>query len=58
MSAASYFPLAAGRPSRYIDVVLVGAIVAIVALMIVPLPAWMIDLLVAVNISGGVLLLL
>jgi type III secretion protein V len=61
MSVASYLQLAAGRPrslsSRYIDVVLVGTIVAIVALMIVPLPTWMIDLLVAVNISGGVLLL-
>ncbi|MDR2153762.1 MAG: flagellar biosynthesis protein FlhA [Burkholderiaceae bacterium] len=46
------------KSARYIDIVLVGAIVAIVALMIVPLPTWMIDLLVAVNISGGVLLLL
>jgi len=62
MSVASYFQSAAGKQnglsSRYIDVVLVAAIVSIVALMIVPLPTWMIDLLVAVNISGGVLLLL
>jgi len=62
MSAASYFQSAAGKPgglqARYVDVVLVGAIVAIVAMMIVPLPTWMIDLLVAVNISAGVLLLL
>jgi len=62
MSMASYFQSAAGKQgglqARYVDVVLVAAIVAIVALMIVPLPTWMIDLLVAVNISGGVLLLL
>jgi len=62
MSVASYFQSAAGRQAglsaRYMDVVLVGVIVAIVALMIVPLPTWMIDLLVAVNISAGVLLLL
>ena len=44
--------------ARYTDVVLVLALVAIIALMIVPLPAWMIDLLVAVNIAGGLLLLL
>ena len=31
---------------------------AIIALMIVPLPNWAIDILVAVNISGGILLLL
>ncbi|WP_426308500.1 FHIPEP family type III secretion protein [Acidovorax facilis] len=35
-----------------------AGIVAIIALMIVPLPTWALDTLVAVNISGGVLLLL
>ena len=37
---------------------LVAGIVAIIALMIVPLPTWAIDVLVAANIAGGVLLLL
>lgn len=64
MSLASYFQSAAansksGSPlSRYTDIALVAGIVAIVALMIVPLPNWAIDILVAVNISGGILLLL
>jgi len=44
--------------ASYTDIALVAGIVAIVALMIVPLPLWLIDLLVAVNITGGVLLLL
>ncbi|MDO5087060.1 MAG: flagellar biosynthesis protein FlhA [Comamonadaceae bacterium] len=64
MSLASYFQSAAshgqrsGPLSRYTDIALVAGIVAIIALMIVPLPSWAIDVLVAVNISGGVLLLL
>jgi type III secretion protein V len=48
----------AGRLARYTDILLVAALVAIVALMIVPLPTWVIDVLVAVNIAGGMLLLL
>ena len=64
MSLASYFQSAAansksGSPlSRYTDIALVAGIVAIIALMIVPLPNWAIDILVVVNISGGILLLL
>lgn len=64
MSLASYFQSAAshgqrsGPLSRYTDIALVAGIVAIIALMIVPLPSWAIDVLVAVNISGGILLLL
>ena len=64
MSLASYFQSAAansksGSPlSRYTDIALVAGIVAIIALMIVPLPNWAIDILVAGNISGGILLLL
>ena len=64
MSLASYFQSAAansksGSPlSRYTDIALVAGIVAIIALMIVPLPNWAIDILVAVNIFGGILLLL
>ncbi|MFT4194120.1 FHIPEP family type III secretion protein [Ottowia sp.] len=64
MSLASYFQSTAaagargGGLARYTDIALVAGVVAIVALMIVPLPIWMIDLLVAVNIAGGLLLLL
>jgi len=62
MSLATYFRSAERRPvgplARYSDLVLVGGIVAIVALMVLPLPAWMIDLLVAVNIAMGLALLL
>ena len=64
MSLASYFQSASaaggrgGGLARYTDIALVAGIVAIIALMIVPLPTWAIDVLVAVNIAGGVLLLL
>jgi type III secretion protein V len=64
VNLASYFRSAAradhrgGGLARYTDIVLVAGIVAIIALMIVPLPTWALDALVAVNISGGVLLLL
>ena len=64
MSLASYFETASaasnrgGLLARFTDIALVGGIVAIIALMIVPLPTWAIDVLVAVNITGGVLLLL
>ncbi|WP_243457541.1 flagellar biosynthesis protein FlhA [Ottowia testudinis] len=47
-----------GGLARFADIVLVAGIVAIIALMIVPLPTWAIDVLVAANIAGGVLLLL
>ena len=64
MSLAGYFQTVstAGRGggglARFTDIVLVAGIVAIIALMIVPLPTWAIDVLVAANIAGGVLLLL
>jgi len=44
--------------ARYSDLVLVAGVVAIIAMMILPLPSWMIDLLVAVNIASGLVLLL
>lgn len=62
MSLHAYFDRAAGRRegllSRYVDLVLVAGVIAIVALMVLPLPLWLIDLLVAANIASGVLLLL
>lgn len=47
-----------GLFARFSDLVLVAGIVAIVALMVLPLPIWLIDLLVAVNIASGLVLLL
>src|SRR5258705_13212759 len=44
--------------ARYSDLVLVAGVVAIVAMMILPLPAWLIDMLVALNIASGLMLLL
>lgn len=47
-----------GLIARFSDLFLVVGIVAIVALMVLPLPLWLIDLLVAVNIASGLVLLL
>jgi type III secretion protein V len=62
MTMAAYFRSAGtvheSAFARYSDLVLVAGIVAIVAMMVLPLPAWLIDLLVAVNIAGGLGLLL
>ncbi len=61
MSMAAYFRSAAAPRenvfTRYSDLVLVAGVVAIVALMVLPLPLWLIDLLVAVNIASGIVLL-
>jgi type III secretion protein V len=40
------------------DAVLAGIVIAVVALMIVPLPTWLLDLLIASNIAGSVVILL
>jgi len=62
MSMSAYFRSAATTResplARYSDLVLVAGVVAIVALMVLPLPLWLIDLLVAVNIASGLVLLL
>ncbi len=62
MTMTAYFRSAAspheGLASRYSDLLLVAGIVAIVAMMVLPLPIWLIDLLVAVNIATGLVLLL
>lgn len=44
--------------ARIADLALAGGVIAIVALMILPLPVLLVDMLVAVNITFGVLLLL
>lgn len=63
MSVETYFKQLKARPSespvaKYSDLFLVGGVVAIVAMMIIPLPALALDALVAVNICFGVILLL
>lgn len=62
MSLAAYFKSANQSSesimSRYSDLMLAVGVVAIIALMVLPLPVLMIDLLVAVNITFGVILLL
>ena len=44
--------------ARIADLALAGGVIAIVALMILPLPTFLVDMLVAINITFGVLLLL
>jgi len=43
---------------RYSDLALAGLVVLIIALMIIPMPTWLLDLLLATNISMAVVLLL
>jgi type III secretion protein V len=62
MTMSAYFRSAAhvreGALARYSDLVMVAGVIAIVAMMVLPLPIWLIDLLVAFNIASGILLLL
>ncbi len=62
MSLARYFDAAAQAPrsllARYGDLMLVAGVALIVALMVLPLPPLAVDMLVAVNICCGVVLLL
>ena len=62
MSMAAYFRNAPatreGALARYSDLILVAGVVAIVAMMILPLPGWLMDVLVALNIASGIVLLL
>ncbi len=46
------------KRSGYSDIAVIVCILSIVALLIMPLPLWMIDCLVAVNICSGIVLLL
>lgn len=62
MSLAAYFASAGTARgsllSRYGDLALVAGVVLIVALMVLPLPPLLVDVLVAVNICSGAVLLL
>lgn len=44
--------------SKYSDVVLALLVVAVIGMIIIPLPTWMIDILLTVNITIGILILL
>jgi type III secretion protein V len=44
--------------AKFNDLGLAGLVVAVIVMMALPLPPWMLDILVAVNISGGIVLLL
>ena len=54
-------PLNLARPKARFsiaDAVLAGIVIAVVALMVVPLPTWLLDLLIASNLAGSVVILL
>ncbi len=60
-SMASPSPLNLARPKARFsmaDAVLAGIVIAVVALMVVPLPTWLLDLLIASNLAGSVVILL
>ncbi len=58
----TYYRSVDARPAslaaRFSDLLLVVGIIAIVAMMVVPLPPWLIDFLVAINMTSGVVLIL
>jgi type III secretion protein V len=62
VNLSAYFKSAAlsqeGVFARFSDLVLVVGVLAIVALMVLPLPVWLIDFLVALNLAAGLMLLL
>jgi flagellar biosynthesis protein FlhA len=45
------------RLNRYSDLILAAAVCAIVGMMIIPLPEWMLDLLIITNLSLGLMML-
>ncbi len=58
---ASPSPLNLARPKARFsiaDAVLAGIVIAVVGLMVVPLPTWLLDLLIASNLAGSVVILL
>ena len=57
-SGGSTLELMTARLSRNADVVLATAVMMIIAMMVIPLPPWLLDLLVATNIAMGVTILL
>ncbi|MCY7314641.1 MAG: flagellar biosynthesis protein FlhA [Rubrivivax sp.] len=58
MAKAATLPAATTGLARHTDVLLAGLVVAVIVMMALPLPAWSLDALVALNIAIGVLILL
>src|SRR5438132_5597984 len=46
-----------GRLNRFSDLMLAAAVCAIVGMMIIPLPEWMLDLLIITNLALGLMML-
>jgi flagellar biosynthesis protein FlhA len=46
------------RMSKHTDVILAVGVLAVIMIMMVPLPTWMMDALLAINIASGILILL
>lgn len=44
--------------TKYSDVVLAVMVVMVIGMIVIPLPTWLLDILLTINISGGVLILL
>ena len=44
--------------TKYSDLVLAGLVVAVLGMIIIPLPTWLLDILLTINITIGVLILL
>ncbi len=57
-NARSLRPSALGRLMQHSDAVLAMAVVAVVGMMIVPLPTWLLDMLISVNIALALVILL
>jgi type III secretion protein V len=58
LKGATFFSGVKAANVRLADVGLVGAIIAVIMMMILPMPPLLLDLLIAINISFGILLLL
>ncbi len=44
--------------AKYSDLVIAGLVVAVLAIIVIPLPTWLIDIMITINITGGVILML
>ena len=57
-SALSYVQGALLKGTRYYDVIMAVVVVLILSMMIMPVPAWLLDVLIAINLSVSMLLLM
>jgi type III secretion protein V len=58
MSSLPATPGPGSAAARYSDIALAMLAVMVIVLMVLPLPAWMLDALIAINIASGIVLLL